>query len=103
MDATNPKLEHDRAHPEERCEGVGGATKATSLKLELVRIYLGEQRMDVGVFDPMSEAKRLVKVSWNQVPPTDIPPDSWYSTVAGEVEYQRGQDQARADGRFIPR
>lgn len=103
MDATNPKLELDPVHPEERCEGAGGGMKAASLKLELVRVYLGEQRMDVGVFDSVSEVKRLVKVSWGQASPTDIPPEDWYSTVAGEVEYQRGLDQARADGRFVPR
>jgi len=73
-------------------------------KLQFVRVYLGEQRMDVGLHDPtLDDPRRLVRYEWHEKDATDTPPEDWYATVLGEVQYQRGQELKAATGRLVPR
>lgn len=71
--------------------------------LRLVRVYLGESRMDVVVDDPVTKAPRLVKYRWKTKVPTNVPPENWHSSVLGEVTYQRGEELRREQGRLVPR
>ena len=70
------------------------------LILRLVRIYLGEQRMDVAMDDKRTDSQRLVQYSWSG--DDDVPPENWWESVRGEVQYQRSQDLKRASGRLLP-
>lgn len=73
------------------------------VKLEFVRVYLGEQRMDVGLSDPtLEDPRRLVKYEWHDKEATDAPPDGWHESVLGEVKYQRTQELKAREGRLIP-
>lgn len=71
--------------------------------LRLVRVLLGENRMDVIVDDPHAKAPRLVKYLWKTQVPTNVPPKNWHEAVLGEVVYQRGEELRRERGMFIPR
>lgn len=73
------------------------------LKLQFVRVYRKEQRMDVALFDSTLNGTRLITYRWHQHGAGDIPPKTWYSSVIGEVRFQQGQELARRQGRLIPR
>lgn len=72
------------------------------IKLRLARVHLGQSRMDVAVDDLKTGTPRGIHFTWASVQPSDVPPDHWYDSVRGEVEYQRGQEQKRASGRAMP-
>jgi len=74
----------------------------TTPKLQLVRLYLGEQRMDVGFFDPTIPGPRLIKYEWQEKHHSDFPPEGWYEAVVGEVQFQRAQELKARAGRLIP-
>lgn len=75
---------------------------AAAPKLEFVRVYLGEQRMDVRVHDPSINDSRVVVVNWQAGESTDVPPEVWYETVLGEIDFQRSRELKRAEGRLLP-
>jgi len=74
----------------------------TSPTLRLVRVYLGEHRMDVALDDPLSEKPRLVKYDWEAKSATDVPPEGWHSSVLAEVKYQRTREHNKQIGRALP-
>ena len=73
------------------------------IELLFVRIYKGKQRMDVAVYDPVLDDRRLIKYRWFNKVTTDIPPIGWYEAVVGEVEYQRSQELNKKLGRYVPK
>jgi len=72
-----------------------------SLRLRFVRLYLGKAKMDVCVYDPVLGDVRLVKYVWKAKEVTDEPPENWWSTVVGEVKYQRGVELRKKKGTFV--
>lgn len=70
------------------------------LKLQFVRLYLGEHRMDVALLD--SDQPRIVKYTWRSADSSDAPPADWYKAVVGEVQFQRAQELKARTGRLIP-
>jgi hypothetical protein len=74
----------------------------TTPKLQFVRLHLGKQRMDVIVYDPVIDARRLIRYEWSTKEPSDLPPEGWHEGVLGEVQYQRSQEHKKRSGRFIP-
>lgn len=75
----------------------------TAPKLLFVRLYLGEHKMDVGLFDPILGGRRLVKYTWKAKDASDTPPKGWHSAVLGEVQYQQSQELKKRTGRYTPR
>jgi len=73
------------------------------VELLFVRLYLGKQRMEVGLFDPVLGGRRLIKYRWFDKVTTGVPPENWYKAILGEVEYQRTQELNKAKGRFVPK
>jgi hypothetical protein len=74
----------------------------TDPKLHFVRVYLGEQRMDVGLFDPILKGPRLIQYKWHAKDGGNAPPKDWYKAVFGEVQFQRSQELKAKTGRLIP-
>lgn len=70
------------------------------VELHSVRVYLGEQRMDVMVLD--AGVKRVVGYRWQTQGATPVPLDTWWSAVCGEIEWQRTQEAKAAAGTLIP-
>lgn len=72
------------------------------VRLRLVRLFLGEQRMEVVVDDLVSGIRRRVDYQWCTKTRTDTPPLKWHAAILGEVKYQRGQDLKKKSGRALP-
>jgi hypothetical protein len=62
------------------------------IKLRLVRVYLGEHRLDVGMEDLRTGEPRVVQYRWAAKDATDVPPLGWFEAVVGEVEFQRADE-----------
>lgn len=75
----------------------------TTPKLRFVRIYVDEQRMDALLFDPILGDTRLIVYTWHEKNKGNVPPKTWHKSVIGEVQYQRGQELAKKQGRLLPR
>jgi len=70
------------------------------VELHTVRVFLGEQRMDVAVLD--HGQKRVIQYSWLARGTDPSPPASWWQAVCGEIEWQRTQEAKTKDGTSIP-
>jgi len=74
----------------------------TAPKLQFVRLYLGEHRMDVALHDPTIPGPRLIHYKWHEKDGSDAPPEGWHKAVLGEVQFQRSQELKARTGRLIP-
>lgn len=57
------------------------------MRVRFVRLFLGEQRMEVVVEDGGNLKK--VNYVWKTHPKSDIPPEGWYEQILEEVRQQR--------------
>lgn len=71
------------------------------MKLLFTVLFLGESRLEATVQDSEGHRRRI-NFNWVEKIQTDLPPVHWAEAVAGEVEYQRGQDNDREKGRVLP-
>jgi hypothetical protein len=71
------------------------------MKLLFAVLYLGEQKLEATVQDDEGHRRR-VTVSWMEQIRTDVPPAHWAESVAGEVDYQRSQEEDEKKGRKLP-
>lgn len=72
-------------------------------KLLFVRVYLGDHRMDVALFDPVLGDHRIIQYKWHAKDTSNAPPAKWYEAVLGEVKFQRALEWKKRTGRYIPR
>lgn len=73
-----------------------------NMKLQFVRAYPEEQRMDVALHDEHTGSDRVVAYTWALKNAEPVPPEGWWSSVVGEVNFQRSQELKRATGRDVP-
>ena len=71
------------------------------MKLLFTVLFLGESRLEATVQDHEGHRRRI-NFNWIEKAQSDVPPAHWTEAVAGEVEYQRSQDNDRASGRVLP-
>lgn len=70
-------------------------------KLLYVVLHYGKHELEATVEDT-DGFRRRINLSWRAKDATDLPPLGWFDSVCGEVELQRGEDNDRAKGRYIP-
>jgi len=58
------------------------------MKLINVIVHLGRLQLDA-VVENSKGSRRKIRYTWKlQKEPSDVPPDTWLSSVLGEVDYQ---------------
>lgn len=63
-----------------------------SIQTRLVRVFVGNNKAEIAVWDFQSNKPRLIVLTWmSKGPPTDLP-DSWFDMVEKEVAFQRSQE-----------
>ena len=72
------------------------------MEILMIRVYLGQFKMDVGVYDRVFGKKRMVEYRWYSKDGEDYPPEDWYESIVGEVRFRRGEDLRIEKGMFIP-
>jgi len=70
------------------------------MQLRHIVLHPGKYRMEVLVVDPDGKS-RLIEVQWFAKAQTDVPPSNWWEMVVGEVEVQRANERAAAQGRTL--
>lgn len=76
------------------------AETTTGPRVRFVRLYLGENRMDVVVESEGVPA--LIEHRWYTRTPRDLPEGDWYAMTMKEVRLQKGQAGKKAKGRLMP-